>query len=102
MTNLIEQHHDGISELCRQAGARSLGVFGSVLRNDFDPATSDLDFLVEFDDLPPARYADAYFSLKEGLETLFGRPVDLVTRSSLANPYFRDRIARESRSVYAR
>jgi hypothetical protein len=101
MTNIIEQHYDGIAELCRRAGARSLGVFGSVLRNDFDPATSDLDFLVEFDDLPPAQYADAYFSLKEGLETLFGRPIDLVTRNSLANPYFRDRIARESRSVYA-
>ena len=37
----------------------------SSVRAAFDLATSDLDFLVEFDDLPPAEYADAYFSLKE-------------------------------------
>ena len=86
----------------RRFGARRLDVFGSAARGDFDPAKSDLDFLVEFDDMPPAQYAEAYFSLKEGLERLFGRTVDLVTDSSLANPYFRSRIAAESRNVYAR
>ncbi len=102
MTNLIDQHRDEIAILCRKSGARRLDVFGSVLRSDFDPVTSDLDFLVELDDVPPARYAQAYFSIKEGLENLFGRPVDLVTSSSLTNPYFRDRIAKESLNVYAR
>jgi predicted nucleotidyltransferase len=102
MTRLIELHRDEVATLCRQSGARRLDVFGSAARGDFDPATSDLDFLVEFEDVPPARYAQAYFSLKEGLERVFGRPVDLVTDSSLANPYFRDRIASESRNVYAR
>jgi predicted nucleotidyltransferase len=102
MTNLIELHRDEVAALCRQSGARRLDIFGSAARGDFDPATSDLDFLVEFEDVPPARYAQAYFSLKEGLERLFGRPVDLVTDSGLANPYFRDRIASESRNVYAR
>ena len=52
--------------------------------------------------MPPAAYAKAYFALKEGLESLFGRPVDLVTGSSLANPYFRERILAERQSVYAR
>lgn len=58
--------------------------------------------LCEFDEVPPAQYADAYFSLKEGLEALFGRPVDLVTDKSLSNPYFRNRIAAERRTIYAR
>jgi predicted nucleotidyltransferase len=102
MTNLIDQHRDEVAALCRKSGALRLDVFGSAIRDDFDPTTSDLDFLVDFDEVPPARYAQAYFSLKEGLEKLFGRPVDLVTGSSLANPYFRDRIASESRNVYAR
>ena len=66
-----------------------------------NPATSDLDFLVEFADVPPAAYAQAWFTLKEGLEALFGRPVDLVTPSALANPYFRQRIAAERQNVYA-
>ena len=67
MTNVIEMHLDKVAELCRRAGARRLEIFGSAVRPDFDPATSDLDFLVEFDDLPPARYADAFFALKESL-----------------------------------
>ena len=52
--------------------------------------------------MPPAAYAEAYFTLKEGLESLFGRPVDLVTNSGLANPFFRERIVAERRTVYAR
>lgn len=59
MTSLIEQHHDEVAALCRRAGARRLDAFGSAVRDDFDPATSDLDFLVEFDELPPASYAQA-------------------------------------------
>jgi uncharacterized protein len=102
MMNLIERYRDEVAALCRRFGARQLDVFGSAARTDFDPSASDLDFLVEFDELPPAQYADAYFGLKESLEALFGRPVDLITESSLDNPYFRDRIESERRSVYAR
>lgn len=88
--------------MCRRTGALRLRLFGSALRADFKPASSDLDFLVEFDALAPAKYADAYFVLKEGLEKLFGRQVDLVTAGSLKNPYFRERIEAESQTVYAR
>jgi len=102
MTNVIEQHRNEVAALCRRVGARRLDVFGSAARADFDPAASDLDFLVEFDEIPPARYADAYFTLKENLESLFGRTVDLVTESSLENPYFRDRVLAERQVVYER
>jgi predicted nucleotidyltransferase len=102
MTKVIEQHRDEVAELCRRVGASRLDVFGSAVREDFDPETSDMDFLVEFDDLSPTRYAEAYFTLKESLELLFGRPVDLITKASLENPYFRDRVHAERQSVYAR
>ena len=102
MVELIETQRERVAELCRRVGARRLDAFGSAVRDDFDPQTSDLDFLVEFDDLPPALYAAAYFELKEGLEAIFRRPVDLVTEPSLANPYFRARVTAERRSVYAR
>lgn len=102
MTDLIAPYRDQLASLCRATGARRLDLLGSAARGEFDPASSDLDFLVEFDEVPPARYAQAYFSLKEGLERLFGRPVDLVTDGSLANPYFRERIASEGQNVYAR
>lgn len=102
LTNLIDQHRDEVAALCRRAGARRLDAFGSAVRTDFNPRVSDLDFLVEFDDVPPAAYAKAFFTLKEELEALFGRPVDLITASSLANPYFRARVSAERQTVYAR
>jgi predicted nucleotidyltransferase len=102
MNNVIEQHRDEVVALCKRVGARRLDAFGSAVRADFDLATSDLDFLVEFDQLPPGRYADAYFALKESLEALFGRPVDLITEASLENPYFRERVQAERQAVYAR
>jgi predicted nucleotidyltransferase len=102
MSNLIEQRRSELMALCRRSGARRLDVFGSAARGDFDPATSDLDFLVAFDDLPPSQYADAFFELKENLESLFGRSVDLLTEASLENPYFRERVYAERKPVYAR
>jgi len=80
---------------------RRLEVFGSALRDDFDPASSDLDFLVEFEPLEPGAYARAFFSLKEALEAMFGRPVDLITAPSVVNPYFRERLATSREAVYA-
>ncbi len=102
MPNVIDQHRKELTLLCRRFGAKRLDAFGSALRADFDASRSDLDFFVELDPLPPARYAEAYFALKEGLESLFGLPVDLITESSLANPFFRDRLAGERQTVYAR
>jgi predicted nucleotidyltransferase len=76
-------------------------VFGSAVRVDFDPVSSDLDFLVEFEPIAPVAYAQAYFSLKEALEALFKRPVDLITPASLNNPYFRASLAASSQRLYA-
>ena len=101
MEKVIEEHLVEVAELCRRAGARRLEVFGSAARGEFDPSASDLDFFVEFHDLTPARYADAFFSLKQDLEALFGRPVDLITEANLANPYFRARVEAERQAVYA-
>jgi len=60
-----------------------------------------LDFVVEFEPIAPVDYANAYFSLKAGLEALFGRSVDLVTGASIANPYFRASVAASRQRVYA-
>ena len=102
MDIIIDKYREQVALLCQRTGALQLDAFGSAVRDDFDAETSDLDFLVDFDPLPPAQYADAYFTLKEGLEALFDRSVDLVTLSSLVNPYFWDRIAAERRTIYAR
>lgn len=102
MHSVIENHREQVAALCRQAGARRLDLFGSAVRADFDAAASDLDFIVEFEPVAPALYAQAFFTLKQSLEALFGRPVDLVTESSIENPYLRRRIEAERQLLYAR
>jgi uncharacterized protein len=91
---------DAVHALCRRHHVRQLDVFGSAVTERFDPERSDLDLLVVFDDLPPGAYADAYFSLKQDLEALFGRDVDLLTHSALQNPYFRREVEAHRRTVF--
>jgi uncharacterized protein len=87
--SFIEVSQDALRDLCLSCHVRRLDLFGSAVTDRFDPLHSDLDTLVTFDHLSPGRYADAYFALKQGLEDLFGRDVDLVTGPALENPYFR-------------
>ena len=56
--------------------------------------------LVEFDD-EPTRLFDRYFGLKESLEALYGRPVDLVSAGSLRNPFFIAAVNETRQLMYA-
>src|SRR5690348_7715857 len=86
----IESHREELEALCRRFYVRRLDLFGSAARSDFDPEHSDVDFLVEFDREPPKALAlHTYFGLKEALEGLLGRPVDLVEPSAVRNPYLK-------------
>jgi predicted nucleotidyltransferase len=77
-----------ITDLCRRYRVRRLDMFGSALREDFDERASDLDFLVEFLEREPEGAADRYFDLRHALQTELQRPVDLVMRNAVRNPYF--------------
>jgi predicted nucleotidyltransferase len=101
MHPLIEQKRSDISHICRQHLVRRLEVFGSAARGaDFDPATSDADFLVEF--VPGIKKGlDSYFGLKTALENLLQRQVDLVEPGALRNPYLLADINRAREVVYA-
>lgn len=90
-----------IEWVCRRRAVRRLEAFGSVVRGDFDQATSDIDFLVEFDSTSSLPALDRYFGLKEDLESLLGRPVDLVMPDAVTNPYLRAEIERDRRLLYA-
>lgn len=96
---LIEQHLDAIRALCREFGVTRLEVFGSIMTTHFDPDRSDIDFIVEY---PPdyefGLWLTRYFDLKERLEALLGRPVDLIMAGAMRNPYF-IRSANESRRL---
>jgi uncharacterized protein len=98
----IALHRAELAELCRRFHVRRLDLFGSAARTDFDQAQSDVDFLVEFDrDDPQALSLRTYFGLKEALERLLGRPVDLVEPSALRNPYLKASIERSREPLFA-
>lgn len=101
MHALIAQKRADISRICQQHHILKLEVFGSAARaTDFDPATSDADFLVEF--APEAkRGLESYFSLKADLESLLQRGVDLVEPATLRNPYLLAAINNAREVVYA-
>jgi len=101
MNRLIEQNRQQLERICRQRRVRRIDLFGSGAGSGFDPAHSDLDFLVTFEELGLDQYADAYFGLLEDLQALFQRPVDLVVDSAIQNPYFRQAVESTRALIYA-
>jgi uncharacterized protein len=94
----LEMRRAELARICADLGVRRLELFGSGTRS---APPRDLDFLVDLGERAPAEYAVAYFALRERLEALFARPVDLVTPPGLANPYFRQRVEQEKILLYA-
>jgi predicted nucleotidyltransferase len=101
VNQIDEQQRRQLEELCRQFGVDRLELFGSANRADFDPAQSDIDFIVRFRNPERPGYAERYLDFAEALERLFGRPVDLLTERSLRNPLFIREIAADRSPVYA-
>ena len=88
-----------IEEFCKRWSITEFSVFGSVLRDDFRP-DSDIDVLVSID--PEAKIGlFELIDMKLELERMFKRPVDLVEKEGLRNPYRRQEILRTAQVVYA-
>jgi predicted nucleotidyltransferase len=100
MHPLIENNREAIARICRVHGVRSLQAFGSILRDDFDPERSDVDVLVEFD-APATDSFSNFLDLKEALEALFQRPVDLVELRAIRNRRLRYYIDQSKSPIYA-
>ena len=101
LPDIIKARLGGLNRLCQTYNVRDLSVFGSAVKGRLTE-TSDLDFLVTFDEsLSASDMAASYFGLKEELEALFSRPIDLVSAASLTNPYFRESVMEERRPLYA-
>jgi uncharacterized protein len=90
-------HREDVISLLRQQmvqsrfGIQSLSLFGSVARNEAT-ATSDLDFVVDFEGVVTF---DRYMDLKIFLEDLFNRKIDLAIEGSL-KPQIRQRVFEEA------
>ncbi|MCB2042349.1 MAG: nucleotidyltransferase domain-containing protein [Burkholderiaceae bacterium] len=77
-----------IAAVCERYGVAHLELFGSAAGPDFDPASSDYDFLVELDEQATGSRGHRWLGLADALESVLGRPVDLVNPRTIRNPYF--------------
>ena len=100
MIPLIANHTDELAEICRRHHVKRLEVFGSAASGEFNPETSDIDFLVDYHPFPGPGKADAYFGLLEDLQSIFGRSIDLVEDKAIENPYFRATVDETREPVY--
>ena len=85
--------------LCLKHKVNKLFVFGSVLNDSFTDE-SDIDLVVDFEKIDLNEYADNYFDLKDQLESIFNRPVDLLEEKGIRNPFLRKQIDFEKRLIY--
>ncbi len=92
----IDIPNDQIAEFCVRHRIRRLSLFGSILRDDFQPE-SDIDLLVEFE--PGATPGFGFFGIQEELAEMLGRKVDLNTPQCLSR-YFVDEVLREAQVLY--
>jgi predicted nucleotidyltransferase len=97
----IAQHTSEISSICRRFHIKRLEVFGSAARaSDFNPETSDVDFLVEFT-TDADHGLQTFFGAKAALESVLGRGVDLVESGAVKNPFVLASINAHKEPVYA-
>jgi len=97
--DIVEKNINQVHSLCLKHKVSKLFVFGSVLTKHFK-SDSDVDFIVDFDNIELAEYADNYFDLKFALEKIFNREVDLLEDKAIRNPYLRKSIDTSKKLVY--
>lgn len=86
-----------VAEFCRARGIRKLSLFGSALRDDFDPQRSDVDVLAEFAPGALDRVGLRYFGYGEELAAILGYRVDFCSR---LNKYIEAAVRREAVPIY--
>ena len=98
---LIELNIQHILDLCRKHKVKTLSVFGSILTSRFNDQ-SDVDMLVDFEpmDHETFDYVSNYFGLKDSLEQLFNRKVDLIEYGKNLNPIFKALVDKKKQLIY--
>jgi len=101
MNTLIKNSLDEIIISCKKHKVKSLELFGSAVRSDFNE-NSDVDFLYEFqkDKIAELDYADNYFEFLFSLQNILKRNIDLVPNEKLKNPYLLTQIKKEKIRIY--
>jgi predicted nucleotidyltransferase len=94
---LLQAKLQPLRELCERYGVERLELFGSAARGEFDPAKSDLDFIVQMKGRREPGYARRFYEFAEAIEMLYGCRVDLLTELMIKNPYFKAEVEKDRR-----
>jgi len=76
----IQFDRDRVAAFCRDRGIVRLSVFGSVLRDDFDPSRSDIDVLADFRPEATRSIGFRFFGYGDELAEILGRKVDFCSQ----------------------
>lgn len=98
----IENKIEKLISLCNKYKVKKIFVFGSIAKGNFNPKTSDVDLIIEIEDLPPSEKGELIMKLWSELEALFARKVDLLTNLNIKNPYLRNEIENSKYLIYDR
>ncbi len=96
---ILDKHINDINRLCSGHKVKELYAFGSVLSDKFN-LESDIDLLVNFEQIDVSLYADNYFDFKFALQEILNRPIDLLEEKAIKNPYFRQSINQQRQLIY--
>ena len=99
LPTLLQEHLEPLRVLCRRHGVLRLDVFGSAASGGFDPVSSDLDLIVQMQGEREPGYAQRFCRLAQELESLYQRPVDLLTERMIRNPVFKAEVQRTRRPL---
>ncbi len=100
MNKFIESHTNDLKEIFKNHKITKAYIFGSALNEKFNE-NSDIDFLIQFEnDLSPLEKGTLWWELHDKLRDLFRREVDLLTESSLKNPYFIEEVNNTKELIY--
>lgn len=99
MSPRVQIDRQKIKSFCERHHIRKLALFGSVLRDDFRP-DSDVDVLVEFSLDAEVDLLD-FVDMRDELQAIFGREVDMVEKDAIRNPFRRHAILASHEVLYA-
>jgi predicted nucleotidyltransferase len=97
--SILSNHIEQIKNACASNKVRTLFAFGSVTNDKFNE-DSDVDLVVDIDETNPIEYSDKYFNLKEQLEVILNRQIDLLEHKSIRNPILKQEIDQTKILIY--
>lgn len=101
MNLIIQQKLKTIKAVCEKRSVDKLFLFGSAANGNFGDL-SDLDFAVTFNqNLSPLEFGDAFLELKQDLENIFQREIDLISYRVIKNQVFKEELDRTKVALYA-